>query len=612
AAARPPTDEEHAALGRAPRRAEVLARLVAAGGPVPLPSLRDIPRAGAHVAALAAAGLVTTALREVGPRGDYAIEGATPPPLTARQVEVLQTLEPALGGGYAGFLLHGVTSSGKTEVYLRLVAAARARGMSAVVLVPEIALTPQLCARFRARFGDDVAVLHSGLRDAERLAEWRRLRDGRVGIALGARSAVFAPAANLGVVVVDEEHDPSFKQEEGVRYHARDVALVRAQHAGAVAVLGSATPSLESFANAQAGRLRLLSLPERATPRPLPGVEVVDLRKYRPEREGLFSAPLVAAVRQTLAAGEQTILFLNRRGFATTVLCTSCGEPLKCMHCSVTLTAHREGRRVTCHYCGFTRPAPSLCPRCGGGLRELGSGTERVEEALKVHFPTARVARLDRDSARGAGLGRVLDSVRGRAVDIVIGTQMITKGHDFPGVTLVGVLLADTGLALPDFRAGERTFQLLTQVAGRAGRGDSPGRVLIQTYSPDHPSVRFATAHDYAGFYAAETAVRQELGYPPFGRLVMVRIDATEEARAREAATLLGERGRTLAGRYPGVTLLGPVEAPLLRLKGRYRWQLMLRGPERRAVHGLGRALAAAELPAGVRRIVDVDPVSTL
>jgi primosomal protein N' (replication factor Y) len=607
-AGRAPTEAEQAALARAPRRAEVLAR-VARAGALPLAALGDVPRARTHVAALAALGLVTATEREVGGRADAAADA--PPELTAAQGVVLAELTAALGGGYAGFLLHGVTSSGKTEVYLRLVAAARARGLGAVVLVPEIALTPQLCARFRARFGDDVAVLHSGLRDAERLAEWWRLRDGRVGIALGARSAVFAPVANLGVVVVDEEHDPSFKQEEGVRYHARDVALVRAQGAGAVAVLGSATPSLESFTNAHAGRLRLLSLPERATPRPLPAVEVVDLRRYRPDREGLFSAPLVAAIQRALAAGEQTILFLNRRGFATSVFCPACGKTLTCRHCSVTLTAHRESRRVTCHYCGYSRPAPARC-ECGGELRELGTGTERVEEALKARFPGARVARLDRDSARGRGLERVLDGVRRRAIDIVVGTQIVTKGHDFPGVTLVGVLLADTGLALPDFRAAERTFQLLTQVAGRAGRGEAPGRVLIQTWCPEHPSVRHATAHDYTGFYAAEAVIRKELGYPPFGRLVMVRVDAAADERAREAAELLGKRGRALGGRFPDVTLLGPVEAPLKRLKGRCRYQILLRGPERKNVHGLARALAEVELPAGVRRVLDVDPVSTL
>jgi primosomal protein N' (replication factor Y) len=576
------------------------------------------------LARLVARGLCEERVRTGPPKprkpaaGPAAPGGEAPAPvdpvtLTPAQVAARDGLVGALGHGYAGFLLHGVTGSGKTEVYLEVVQAARARRQTAIVLVPEISLTPQLSDRFRQRFGEDVAVLHSALGPGERLRAWRQLREGRVGIAVGARSAVFAPVHDLGVIVVDEEHDASFKQEEGVRYQARDVALVRAQQAGAVAVLGSATPSLESFANARSGRLRLLRLPDRVTPRPLPQVEVVDLRRFRPGREGLFSAPLVQAIGETLAFGDQAILFLNRRGFATSVLCTACGEPLRCRNCSVALTLHRARGRLVCHYCSFTQPAPTRCPRCRAEeLREVGTGTERVEDALKAHFAGARVARLDRDTARGRGLQRVLDGLRTRRLDVVVGTQLVAKGHDFPGVTLVGVLLADTGLALPDFRAAERTFQLLTQVAGRAGRGDRPGRVVVQTYNPEHPSVVCARGHDYERFYAEEEAIRRDLGYPPGGRLVLVRVDAASEALVRDAATTLGERGRALVAAAPGVTLLGPVEAPLARLKGRHRWQLLLRGPERRAVHAVARALGQVELPAGVRRAVDIDPASTL
>jgi primosomal protein N' (replication factor Y) (superfamily II helicase) len=612
ALARDPSPEEAARLARAPRRAAVLERVRAAGAEV---RLADLGRAREHVAALEAAGLVRRVMRAAAAAGadDEAPTAGAGFTLTPEQLAAREALVGALGHGYAGFLLHGVTGSGKTEVYLELVRAVRERGQTAIVLVPEISLTPQLTARFRQRFGDDVAVLHSGLGVAERLRAWRQLREGRVGIAVGARSAIFAPVRDLGAIVVDEEHDPSFKQEEGVRYQARDVALVRAQQAGAVAVLGSATPSLESFANARSGRLRLLSLPHRVTPRPLPQVEVVDLRRYRPGREGLFSAPLVQAIGETLAFGDQAILFLNRRGFATSVLCTACGEPLRCRNCSVALTLHRAAGRLVCHYCSFTQPAPTRCPKCHAEeLREVGTGTERVEDALREHFPDARVGRLDRDTARGRGLQRVLDGLRARTLDIVVGTQLVAKGHDFPGVTLVGVLMADTGLALPDFRAAERTFQLLTQVAGRAGRGERAGRVVVQTYSPDHPSVVCARGHDYEQFFATEEAIRRDLGYPPAGRVVLIRVEATSEAQVREAAALLGDRGRALCASTPGVTLLGPVEAPIPRLKGRYRWQLMLRGTERRPLHAVARELGRVELPPGVRRAVDIDPVSTL
>jgi primosomal protein N' (replication factor Y) (superfamily II helicase) len=411
---------------------------------------------------------------------------------------------------------------------------------------------------------------------------------------------------------VDEEHDSSFKQEEGVRYHARDVALVRAQRQRAVCVLGSATPSLETYQRAVDGRLGLLTLTRRAGARPLPDVELVDLRVFQPDPEGLLTAPLAAALVETLAAGEQAILFLNRRGFATFVVCCGCGHAFRCPQCSVSLTYHRAGERLRCHYCAHAERVPEVCPGCRATqhIRRFGLGTERIEQALRERFPEARVARLDRDTAAGRGLEDVLGRFARREVDVLVGTQMVTKGHDFPGVTLVGVLLADGALSLPDFRAGERTFQLLMQVAGRAGRGDRPGRVIVQTYNPDHHAVTAARSHDFTGFFAAESAARAELGYPPHGRLIAVRIDGADPDAVRAIATTLAARTATLGG---PVTALGPSEAPLARLKGRTRWHLWLKHPDRPTLRAFVRRLTAGlDLPRDVRVTVDVDPIAAL
>ena len=608
--ARAITPDEAARLVRAPRQAAVLAAL--AGGER---SLASVGGAGA-VKALVAAGLVVTEKRPAAAAPGVDLPApASPLSPTPDQAAALNEIISGADDGFRAFLLHGVTGSGKTEVYLQAIAAVLARGRGALVLVPEIALTPQLAARFRARFGDEVAVLHSGLADGERIAAWRRLRTGDARIALGARSAVFAPVAELGIVVVDEEHDPSFKQEEGVRYNARDVALRRAQRAGAACVLGSATPSLESYANARDGRFRLLELHGRAHARPLPQVELVDLRIYQPDEASLLTAPLAEALATTLAAGEQAILFLNRRGFSTFVVCGACGHAFRCKHCSVALTYHRVGERLRCHYCGHDRHLPIECPRCNAAaIRRFGVGTERVEEALRARFPAARIARLDRDTAGGRGLGRVLGAVSRREVDILVGTQMVTKGHDFPGVTLVGVLLADAALSLPDFRAAERTFQLLTQVAGRAGRGDRPGRVIVQTYAPEHHAVTCARSHDYKTFFAAESAIRAELCYPPHGRVIAVRLEGEDEAEVRMVAAALAERAVRSPG---GVTVLGPAEAPLKRLRGRARWHLWAKHPDRAVLRAFVRRLVSASdgslgCEGRVRITVDVDPLSTL
>ena len=587
-----------------------------------LGELRDRigPSARNVLKALAKRGLVELEEREIlkDPFFGKPIERDAPPELNEAQRVAVERMRGALEAEEpASFLLHGVTGSGKTEVYLHVIESARQRGRGALLLVPEIALTPQLVSRFRARFGDGIAVLHSALGERERDEAWRRLRRGELTLAVGARSALFAPVPNLGVIVVDEEHDPSFKQEEGFRYHARDMALLRAHRAGAVCILGSATPSVESFRGAEEGRLELLSLPERATSQRLPEVEVVDLRRHRhgPSGHHLITGPLHQGIEAALEAGEQCILFLNRRGFAPSQRCGSCGAAVECPSCSVALTEHRAVGELRCHYCDFRRPPPARCPTCGAAdLAPLGLGTEQLEQTLAELFSPARVARLDRDTATGKTVEAVLDRLRQGEVDILVGTQMVTKGHDLPGVTLVGVILADQSLAFPDFRAGERTFQLLAQVAGRAGRGERPGRVCFQTFQPDHPAIRAAAAHDYERFYMAELAERRELGYPPFGRMVAVRADGVDEQRTRRVLEELASSARRHPGLRDGtLSIQGPAPAPIARLRNRWRFRFLLRG-ERKPLRQVAAALAARidEGLGPVRASVDVDPVSML
>ena len=628
-------------VGRAKKRLAVVEELAAFGVPMTLAQLEQrVPGAKTVVRDLAKAAIVDVFEREM--HLDAVAIGTDmlvipPPVLTDEQAHAVTSITSAFGGAFRPFLLHGVTGSGKTEVYLRVIAEALEQAKTALVLVPEISLTPQLAARFRARFGDRVAILHSGLSEQARLGEWSRLRRGEASIAVGARSAVFAPLANVGVIVVDEEHDGSFKQDEGVRYHARDVALVRAQRAGAVCVLGSATPSLESSSHAEKGTYGKLVLTQRPTARPMPTVEIVDLRTYVPDGDALLSAPLRTAIGTTLAAGDQTILFLNRRGFATFVLCKACGHSFRCPHCSVSLTYHRHSDRMNCHYCNYHQRVPEACPSCKavGAIERKGLGTEKVADAIAEAFPTARVARLDRDVASGAKVEAVLARVARREVDILVGTQMVTKGHDFPGVTLVGVLCADTGLNIPDFRASERTFQLLAQVAGRAGRGDRPGRVIIQTYRPTAPAVVAAAAHDYAQFFAAEMTARAELGYPPHGRLIAVRIDGPDEHAVAGTAQRLAKLAEQLACRpdivgvapstavepersTPVVEVRGPVPAPIEKLRNRTRWQIWLRSADRHALRRVARGMmfavdhATNGIGSNLRVSLDVDPMSAL
>ncbi len=599
---------------RAHARRAVLEWLLARGR-IPVEELRAaFPRGRPALTALARQGLVTLETVPLA-AGDDALLPASGAalPLTPDQAAALERIVGA-SGAFRTFLLQGVTGSGKTEVYLQSIARAREAGRGALVLVPEIALTPQLAGRFRARFGAEVALLHSGLSDAERHSEWLRLRGGEARICVGVRSAVFAPVQDLGIVVVDEEHDPSFKQEDGPGYHARDLAVVRAREEGAVCVLGSATPSLETLENARTGKYERLELPRRIDDRPLPEVEVVDLSRILKGAPlpGLLSPVLRDALADTVRAGRQAILFLNRRGFQTLVLCRDCGREERCANCAVSLTLHARRGVLLCHYCGATQRMGRTCPDCGGERGGVGVGTEQVESAVQDLLPRARVARMDRDAVKGTGdLAELLARFARREVDVLVGTQMVTKGHDFPGVTLVGVVLADTALALPDFRAAERTFQLLAQVAGRAGRGDDPGRVLVQTFHPHSPAVAFAVGHDHAGFAEVELDRRRALGYPPFGRMLAVRVEGSESG-ARRTAEALGEAARPALG--AGVSMLGPAPAAIERIRGKSRWHLLFRAADAAALRRVHRVLGPAALrpPGGASVRFDVDPHAML
>ncbi len=578
----------------------------------------------ASLRALASRGLVRAERVEVY-RQVTPVSAGTRPPITpnAEQQRAIDTIGAVITErAFQTFLLQGVTGSGKTEVYLQAAAKALAAGRGVLILVPEIALTHDLVERVCARFGAAVAVLHSGLSNGERFDEWRRLARRHARIAVGVRSAVFAPVPELGLIVVDEEHDVSYKQEEGLRYNARDLAIVRARDSRCPAVLGSATPSIESHHNAQSGRYRLLELYERVERRPLPQVELVDLKTERPQGKPPIFTPRVAeAIRANFLAGSQTLLFLNRRGYAHYLQCTLCGHVMGCPNCSVTLTFHLRSRRVRCHHCDHSLPAPDLCPQCSSPhLRDFGIGTEQVESVVRELIPRARVARMDRDTmARKGALQMLLRDWNAGRLDVLVGTQMVTKGHDVPGVTLVGVVASDQTLNFPDFRAAERTFQLLTQVAGRAGRGDQPGRVLVQTYRPTHYAVRFAVAHDFTGFAAEELRYRAGLGYPPFSKLANLRFDGLDPSRVEEGARRAAESLRTRNEALPRVRrsgILGPAPAPIERLRGRFRWQILVKarstGDLRALLHPIVDAAERRARDGGVRLLVDVDPYGML
>lgn len=557
--------------------------------------------------------------------------------LTENQQAALHFLQGRMKkGGFETFLLYGVTGSGKTEVYLRAMEEARKRQKRSLILIPEISLTPQLLDRLNNRFPDRVGVLHSALTPSARWSQWRHILEGHTDVVIGARSAVFAPVPDLGLIIVDEEHDPSYKQEDGLRYHARDLSVVRGKLLGCPVVLGSATPSLESFENAAAGRYRLLELPYRVERRGMPKVEIVDLRqeaKSQPrEKEeapkktlqasyarSLFSSSLKEALQENHRRGQQSLIFLNRRGFANFLQCRVCGFVLRCPNCSVTMTLHFKQKRVSCHHCGFGQPAGEICASCGNPtLTGIGFGTEQVEQELGRFLPAARIARMDRDTTGKRGSQeRMIRSWEKGEIDVLVGTQMITKGHDVGGVTLVGAILADLSLNVPDFRAAERTFQLLCQVAGRAGRGHEPGRVIVQTYTPEHYALQNLITHDYKKFFAAEIEFRRALNYPPYSRLVLLRLDGPDSNEVADRAKILGETLRRQQTEqrelHEGMEILGPAPAPIEKLRNRYRWQLLLKGRKGKLLPELARA-ARETLPSSrtIRLHIDVDPYNML
>ena len=553
------------------------------------------------------------------PFGD-SIVADTPPALTDEQAQVVAEISGALSNGYSSYLLMGVTGSGKTEVYMQLVQKTLDLGSSALVLVPEISLISQTEKRFRMRFGDTIAVIHSGLTQGEKFDQWLRIAEKKVRIVIGARSAIFAPLENLGLVIVDEEHDASYKQENGLKYNARDLAVVRAKLSGAVCLLGSATPSLQSYHNTETGKFRELRLTKRVSDRPLPRIDLVDLKTYRdyPGIRSFITPPLEEAMARTLYHKEQILLFLNRRGYANYPVCATCGETMKCVSCDVSLTLHQSKNAYRCHMCGYMIPSNSKCRVCNSSnIKNLGFGTERIEAAVKALFPEAAVARMDQDTTvRPGSMVRLLKDVKDRKTDILIGTQMIAKGHDFPGITLVGVICADQSLNFPDFRACERTFQLLAQVAGRAGRGDKPGLVIMQTYNPDHFSILAAEKQDFREFYGKEIQFRQSLGYPPFSRMIQFRITGKNRLTAQEAAEATGLWIRQHIDRrqpfYNAVEILGPIEAPIFKMADHYRWQILLKSPVQQPLHTLARHLVLESggtlKQEGVRITTDIDP----
>jgi len=600
--------------------------------------------AGAATAALAARGIAADAVSRLAKHGYISLRqdrvdrdpfdqgqmgvrrGSDPHPdprltpadrqLTPEQAAALARLRALAGTrAFRVALLHGVTGSGKTEVYIRLSADVRAAGRRVLMLVPEIALTPAAARLFREAFGERVAIQHSGLSDGERHDQWQRIRRGDIDIVVGTRSAVFAPLEDVGLIVVDEEHDGSYKQEESPRYNGRDVAIIRAQRAGALVVLGSATPSMETYHNAMTGRYERVVLERRVLDRPLASVSVVDMREeYAAEGpDVILSRALREAIQTRLDRKEQALVLLNRRGFATAVFCRQCAGTIDCPNCSVSLVVHGEGhaRRARCHYCNYTSRVPLACPLCAGPyLEQAGFGTERVEAEVKKACPEARVERLDRDAIRKRGsLASLLSRFRDGAIDVLVGTQMIAKGHDFPRVTLVGVVSADVGLGLADFRASERTFQLLTQVAGRAGRGEQPGEAIVQTLYPDHYSIQLACRQDFPAFYERELKFRTAMRYPPVISLVNAVVRARTFAGAMDDAAGIVEKLRT-ADR--GLRILGPAPAPLGRLRGEYRAQLLIKGMNRRKIREALQSALAASPELQRRVVVDVDPISVL
>ncbi|MGD9107402.1 MAG: primosomal protein N' [Desulfobacterales bacterium] len=540
--------------------------------------------------------------------------------LTKEQKSVIHTVTQSLGQKFRTCLLSGVTGSGKTEVYMQLAATTISMGYSVLVLVPEIALISQMERRFRARFGECVAILHSGLSAGERYDQWMRIACRKATIAIGARSAVFAPFENIGIIIVDEEHDTSYKQEGGLRYNARDLAVVRAKFNDGIALLGSATPSIQSYYNTTTKKFKAVTLKTRIEKRSLPEITVVDLCKSKDTRgiRRFITPELHQEMNATLDRGEQVLLFLNRRGFASYPVCATCGEAIRCKNCDISLTLHQKINAYKCHYCGYTRASTSHCTSCGSTkILLLGMGTEKVEAAVKSLFPDARTTRMDRDTTQRKGsILKILKGLRNQTIDILVGTQMIAKGHDFPNITLVGIICADLSLNFPDFRAGERTFQLLAQVAGRAGRGAAPGRVILQTYNPNHFAILSATQQDFETFYHQEISFRKSLNYPPFSRMVQLKISGKDQEKTRQHAQAIGDLCHTLRKNnhsfLKSVEILGPIEASLPKIAKRYRWQILLKCPSikqlHRFLHRIWFEKKANIRIRDVKVVLDVDP----
>jgi primosomal protein N' (replication factor Y) (superfamily II helicase) len=590
--------------------------LAASGGRVPVEALQalEIPRTA--LGTLVKRGLIEI----IEEPAAFAVSRSKPRPSfefdfnSAQQAALNRLREAVKAREFSGILLHGVTGSGKTAVYLAGMRAVLDAGRSAILLVPEIGLTPAVAADLHQIFGDEVAILHSALSDKERAQQWHRIKGGDARMVVGTRSAVFAPVADLALIIVDEEHDSSYKQEETPRYHARDVAVVRAKMANAVVVLGSATPSLESYFNAKKNKYALVELPDRVEQRPLPDVEIIDMRQEFQEtgHEQVISRKLAAEIKERFDRKEQVMVLLNRRGYSPVALCRTCGKTLQCKNCAIALTHHKREHKMVCHYCGFTAPVPKVCAECGSEyVYFLGTGSEKLEELLHGMFPQARIARLDRDTVRGyEDFERTLNALSEGELDLLVGTQMIAKGHDIHRVTLVGVVGADGALGLPDFRAAERTFQLLTQVAGRAGRGQSPGKVILQTYFQDHYAVQYAARHDFAGFYEKELRFRSWMHYPPYSALANVLIRSDKLDQALEWSGTLGRWFEQ--NRHEGVRVLGPAAAPIMRLKRDYRYHFVLKSPSRAKLNATLRAMLAYATTKKIPRtqvIVDVDAI---
>jgi primosomal protein N' (replication factor Y) (superfamily II helicase) len=608
----------------------ILAELAGAGGAMPVPLLRKLPRPASTLQTLVKKGLVILENRPA----EFHLTAAAPPaqyPLNPSQLAALEQIVAALERRTFGpSLLYGVTGSGKTAVYLAAMQRARLAGQSAILLVPEIGLTPAMAAQLHSTFADDVALLHSALSPAERAEQWYRIRRGEARVVVGTRSAVFAPVQNLGLLIVDEEHDSSYKQEEMPRYHARDVAVMRAKFSHAAIVLGSATPSLESWRNAETGRYHLIEMNQRVNQRPLPSVELVDMRQEFQEsgQDNIFSRALIERTRAALHRGEQAIILLNRRGYSFAVLCRACGEKIQCENCAIALTYHKHlaaddpsgigppaGQRLKCHYCGYVKTVPRHCPKCDSEhLFYLGAGSQQGEEKLHQLFPEARIGRMDRDSIRNRfDMEHLLQRLHRGDINLLVGTQMIAKGHDIHGVTFVGVVGADHALSMPDFRAAERVFQLLTQVSGRAGRGALPGNVLVQTYYPEHYAIQHAAQHDFRGFVKKEMQYRKWMHYPPHAVLANILIHST---RLEEAAGWAASLGKCFAAMpLEQVRVLGPASAPIVRLKRIYRFHLLLKATQRQALARILRAGLKQAQESGIPRrnlIIDVDAVNLM